>query len=236
MTMVSEPINASNPMGAYVEALMGQRGGRISERSIYYRKGPKGPEANWIVVSGSNQERMLHAITVKGWTPLPQYGEVGHKRRSSDPDGAFERYGVWGEILTRPGGAAEFPLSQILAFRWYDPERCPVPNVRFPQLEGADITEYVCPICESADTIFHEARHLGRHLFVHHHMDRTEIIAIGKELGVDFHRVVGEERGRGKRTVTPVIPEEPVNAADDAPQFSINRRRPGRPSREESFA
>lgn len=185
-------VMSSSPVIADVTNLQDLAGqlltqGRRSERVIYWRKPNKGLEASWITTGGTNMERQLQFLQ-RGFVPLTQYGEVGFKRRADDPDGPFERYGQWGPILTHPQGPREFPVDQIVAYRWYDPAFCPVPGVRFPQMVGVKIVEFDCPECNNAR--FHKATHLARHLRVTHGYDRAELVALGQELGLSFAKEI----------------------------------------------
>lgn len=194
------------------EALMGIAEGmlsnkRIEEDVIYYRKPEKTPdgkphsEPGWITWSDSQAGKQLE-LWKKGWSPLNAYGSIRPKKRDDAPDGPYDLYGPWGPILAHPTGPREFPVEQILTYRWYDAERCPVPGVRFPQLrqwlaEGNEISEYGCPECNTA--VYSKPIFLARHLRVSHSYDRAEIIALGRELGVDFSKEL-VRRGSGKIT------------------------------------
>jgi hypothetical protein len=159
---------------------LGQGKGKVSERCMYYRKPPRGLEAGWVVVQGTNAERQ-QGLFMKGFVPLQHYGFVNPQViEPPDPEAdTAQAYRTWAPILTRPGGPEEFPVSQLIEYRWYDPRRCPVPGVRFPQLEGASLTKFWCPECETV--YYHKAIHLARHLRSAHEWDRAEIGAYGKE-------------------------------------------------------
>lgn len=194
-----------------------------SERVIYYRNptvtqdGRPHHEPGWIHWGDSQEQKQVWEWA-KGRLPLNRFGAIEAKKNDDAPDGPFEKYGPWGPILCHPEGPKEFPVDQILTFGWYDPKRCPVPGVRFPQLrewiaEGNEITEYACPECNSV--AYREARFLGRHLKNTHGWDRLEIIAFGKEVGFDLSR---DFSGRGKITRTYGYDESESMAPSLAPE------------------
>lgn len=203
--------------------LGGQSRGRVSERAMYYRKPPTGNEAGWIVIHGTNPERQA-GLFQKGFVPLQQYGFVD-PQSVKGPDGEIHpdpSYRSWSKLLLAPGGPAELPVDQVVSYRWYDPNVCPVPGVRFPQLEGVRITKFWCPECEN--TYYHKATHLGRHLRVNHHYDRAEIAAYGAEVGISFAKeVIGGRRAVEEVAYVPPSEPEPEPAL---PQMEFDEVRP----------
>lgn len=204
------------------ENMLGNK--RTDEAVIYYRKplmanGKPHSEAGWICWSDSQAGKQLD-LWKKGWQPLNKYGEIRVKKSENQPDGPFDRYGPWGPILCHPDGPGEFPVDQILTFRWYDPERCPVPSARFPQLrewlaEGHEIDEYDCPECTLAR--YAKPVYLARHLRIAHNYERHEIIALGKEMNVDFSKEL-VRNGRVRRTYNLEDLPEPVQLTEPEPQ------------------
>ena len=155
------------------------------ERVIYYRR-----KNGWITWGDSQASKLLVKIQ-KGATPLAQYGEI---KDSKD---------LWGPIL-RAGGAHEFPVEQVLTYRWY--KDCPVKGVRFPQLAGVKIIEFPCPECARE---FHSPLHLGSHLRVMHGYDRSEVLKYGEAMNIDFSKVPG-----GKEVVSYDFAEAQEAAAE----------------------
>jgi len=212
--------------------MLGQAKGKVSERIMYYRLAPRGRAAGWIVTGGTNPERQLLYFR-KGMVPLDRYGFVNPQDvQVPDPESEqAEAYRVWSKILLSPGGPDEFPVSQIVEQRWYDPEICPVRGVRFPQLAGVHLQKFGCPECERV--YFHKAVHLARHLRASHEWDRSEIARYGEEAGISFLRE-GAGRG-GVEEVVYVMPDEPEPEPEPAPLMEIEefggpiRRGPGRP-------
>lgn len=189
----------------------GQGRGRVSERCMYYRKPPRGVEAGWIIVNGTNPERQ-QGLFQKGCVPLQQYGFVDPQAATVPPEmegdeGRAASYRTWSRILLAPGGPEEFPVSQLIEFRWYDPSICPVPHARFPQLVGVTITRVWCEECSTV--YYHKATHLARHLRTVHHYDRADVRAYGEQYGITFARDMGETK-RGPETVAYDLPPEPV--------------------------
>lgn len=201
----------------------GQARGKVSERSMYYKKPPTGNEAGWIVVMGTNPERQAN-LFMKGFVPLHQYGFVSPQ----DVDHEDPSYRQWSQILLAPGGADEFPVEQLVAYRWYDPTICPVPSARFEQLVDVKIERIWCPEC--SDVYYHKANHLARHLRTVHKYERTEILAVGQELGISFAKEITSGRAPVEQ-VGYALPPEPEPELP-LPQIEMDDTRPrgrGRP-------
>lgn len=202
--------------------------GRRRNPDVIYFRNKKG----WITWGDTQASKQLDKIR-KGSVPLPQYGRITH---SED---------IWGPILRHPDGPAEFPVEQVLAYRWYDRRRLPDIRpiiqvgreeqrqgaqpavIRFPQLVGVKITEYPCPeSClitlpdgKSVDKAYHDPVHLGNHLRVMHGYDRSEIIKYGDAMGIDFTKVPG-----GKELVTYEFDEVADEVRQDAEEaFEVER-------------
>lgn len=182
------------------------------EKVIYYRKPETYPavkgqrprkalEAGWIIIGDSNQSARDIQLQ-KGHVPLAEYGYI------QDTDPNYQQYGNLGPLLFHPGnrrtgqrpGAHLFPVEQIKANRWYDDELFPELVGMFPQLAGVEIVEYPCPDCGT--TAFLDAMDLGRHLRNSHDYDRTDLINLGQQLGINFSQVYdGKPGGRRVRTI-----------------------------------
>jgi hypothetical protein len=177
--------------------------GRSRDEVVGYYRLPDGyrdgAASRWITFADTQPGKRLPYME-RGWTPLPQYGRVWGK----DPDGNSSKEYVWLPILSTAQGRAEFPASQVLTYGWYRPERLPAPlrgrALDFPQLEkaiadGLEVHEYECPECTGQR--FFTPWALASHLRNHHDYDRAEIIALGKEVGVDFAKTL-------KRLINPM--------------------------------
>ena len=159
----------------------------------YYRRGANG----WIVVAATTPANRSH-YEYKGFTQLPQYGEfrngtTGGSAREADVNGvAWNPADEPWRLILQKGGAKEFPLAQVIAFRWH--VRPPYRDVVFPQLEGAEITNYQCPECDRG--LFSDlnpqkaAQDLKTHLTSKidnaHAYAPADLRELGKEWGINF--------------------------------------------------
>jgi hypothetical protein len=130
---------------------------RASMKVIYARRpykdintGKPIPSAGWITwIDDDTRTGALWNKVALGWQPLKQFGTLGSAQGNPD-----ER-GPWQRILEHRDGPALFPVDQLIEFGWFDPERVPVPGVRFPQLKGMKISMFPCPEC--SDRMFVKA-------------------------------------------------------------------------------
>lgn len=221
-----------------------------SERVCFYRTPQVTPDgtphrqAGWIGW-GDTQPNIQLGKIARGYLPLQQYGFIEAKRRDDDPDGAFEMYGPWGVILAQPGGMAEFPKSQILAFHWYDaarlrqslrnnlPANLPIRDgmVLWPQLSGTELKIFACPECTDWRAL--EAVFLARHLRIWHDYGQADILAFGQTHGVDFSAEMNRD-GRVLRSVMfgSATPEDTPDMAPEPEGFSFEVARPARRGRQ----
>lgn len=184
----------------------------LGDEVLYYRRpfltrdGGPAENAGWITWADSLSGTKLRDYEVRGFTPLRKYGYVNSEdrlnelitraRREGWQPRQFQAEYTWGPILRHPDGPAEFPLEQILALRWYEPQHCPVKDVQpaalFPQLRGHRVKHHGCPQCNRN---FAEvdgagaAKPLANHLRIMHDWDIQNILAFGKEIGIDFAHV-----------------------------------------------
>lgn len=151
-----------------------------------------GQHGKWITW-GDTQLGIQAGYRNRGWHALPQYGRV----TGILPDGSQPHGAVWYPILNHRHGPGEFPASQVQTYRWYRPESLPEPfrgkGIAFPQLNaelknGLEIREYSCPECH--EYFYFEPWHLATHLSNRHDYDRTEIIALGQQVGIDFTKSI----------------------------------------------
>lgn len=187
---------------------LGQNKGGGGDSIIYYRKPNKGVEAGWIVFGDSLSGTKLRDFVKRGFEPLMQFGSINDRRRdmrafgtkdspiapeyeSLSPNEHRARY-EWEGILTHPDGPAAFPVEQIIAYRWYRPENCPVPDAYFPQLAGKKIREYNCPE-RCGRNPFVDVDGVGgvsalrSHLRIMHEWDQANLQAYGARVGIDFN-------------------------------------------------
>lgn len=178
------------------------------DQVIYYRRplknrqGQPAENPGWITWGDSLSGTKLRDYVRRGFEPLMDFGTINTTQRmqraygskTSEAEGGWtnDRW-LWEPILSHPDGPAQFPVSQILAFGWHHPERCPVPDVVFPQLVGKKVKEYRCPErCGRAPFVeydgFGAIGPLATHLRVMHEWDRTALIAWGQSVGIDFNK------------------------------------------------
>ena len=172
------------------------------DQVIYYRRPRKGEDNGWIVWGDSLSGTKLRDHIKRGFEPLMQFGVINsadrdrrmYGDRSHPREEAMDkqRY-TWEGILTHPDGPAEFPVDQLVAYRWYRPEFCPVPDVYFPQLVGKQIKEYTCPErCGRPPFVSVEGvggvGTLRTHLRVMHNWDQANLQAYGARVGIDFNK------------------------------------------------
>lgn len=246
MSPIVRSPEADEALISAAQDIMNQGGKIRSERVCYYRTpkirvdGQAHTQAGWIGWDQTQQNIQLQKIG-RGYIPLRQYGFIEAKPKDEYPDGPYEMYGPWGQLLSNPEGVKELPADQIIAYFWYDenvlrnslngniPPTLRVKNglVMWPQLKGMNLKVYACPEC--GHIRFNEAIHLARHLRLWHDYDRADIIAFGKENGVDFSTQVirgGKVfQGYSFENVEPseFIPES--NDADD-PGFALELAKP----------
>ena len=183
-------------------AAFAQPNAGAGDQIIYYRRPRRGEHNGWIVYGDSLSGTKLRDYVRRGFEPLMKYGVInsnerdrrmcGDATRPRDETMTKDRY-IWEGILTHPDGPAEFPVEQLAAFRWYRPERCPVPDVYFPQLVGKQIKEYTCPErCGPPPFVAIEGMGgvgtLRTHLRVMHDCDQANLQAYGARVGIDFNR------------------------------------------------
>lgn len=135
---------------------------------MYWRR-PKregDPMSEWITIGpggatprGARDVGTYNLYLKKGFKPITQYGYV------KPPES--ERGWLDFVALIERGGAKEFPVSQILAYRWH--LRPPVPGVTFPQLEKIkdEIQHAVCPQCDFDIWAPPDDMSIGNRLFEH---------------------------------------------------------------------
>lgn len=164
------------------------------ETHMYYRK-PNG----WIIVGGVKGGKKDVFEEQRGFTPLKQFGELQDNHTNE-----------WEHILTHPDGPVAFPLEQVMAFRWYNPddipkscdweddeeEPCPVmlklmsEPVVFPQLSGHKVTELSCPECDKPPFSVVDGvggiQPLARHLSIMHDWDMDKLKKYGDAVDIDF--------------------------------------------------
>ena len=191
-----------------------------------YPQGRANPQAGWIFWADSQDGRQIEflregnklvALTV----PDPRNPRIQRPLaiRESDPD--YQAYGNWGPILCHPQGPGLFPLSQLLALGWYDPNRVPVPNVVFPALKGQKLTVWDCPECSDFTAITPQL--IARHLSRTHNWTPLDLDRLGKEWGVTFERAL-TNKGRREFDYSDDAEDDLDTAPAVPPDYEIERR------------
>jgi predicted RNA-binding Zn-ribbon protein involved in translation (DUF1610 family) len=169
--------------------------------SMYYRK-PDG----WIVV-GQSHATAFQEYMLRGFVPLSKYGQISAEDGDMSVTEAIER------LLTLPGGIEEFPVEQIVAYRWHlDP---PIEGLKFPQLDGMEFMSFECPECNCAS--FSDAATLAKHLRIKHEWQRRDLQVYSEETGINFTPRRGAIR-RYKMESRPTGPTVMI-ATEDATAF-----------------
>ena len=190
-------------------AAFNQPNAGAGDQIIYYRRPRSGEDAGWIVYGDSLSGTKLRDYVKRGFEPLMKYGVInsagrdtrtfGDKSHPADTTMTTARY-IWEAILNHPDGPAEFPVDQIIAFRWHRPDNCPVPDAYFPQLVGKRLREYQCPErCGRAPFVEVDGSGgiaiLRQHLRIMHRWDQANLQAYGERVGIDFNRADVQEFG-----------------------------------------
>lgn len=207
MTMDQAPSLFPEPIEAVAPPGRGKHG--------YYRK-----LNGWICVGPTTPSNRAD-FEYKGFTFLPQYGEFanGTNEARAQAKAVDDRGNPWNpaveqwRLIFQRGGAKEFPIDQIIAFRWH--LRPPYREVAFPQLDGVAIINYPCPECEKGVFASTNQREAAEQLRAHltcgvnqrHSYTPTDLRELGKELGINF------ESARVGR-MQEIRPLEPEHAAE----------------------
>ena len=185
------------------------QGRGLGDSVIYYRRpfltrdGDPAANAGWITWADSLSGTKLRDYEYRGFTPLRKYGPLNDEDRLNETlhrakkenwtKRQFDNEWIWGAILRHPDGPAEFPLDQIMAFRWYEPAQCPLRGVNpvelFPQLRGHKVKIHRCPQCArtfAAVDGFGAAEPFANHLRIMHEYDMVNILNFGQRIGIDF--------------------------------------------------
>ncbi len=177
---------------------------------VYYRRpfltrdGDPAENAGWITWGDSLSGTKRRDYETRGFTLLTKYGKINSLAREKSLENRilegeamtprqYQADYIWGPILRHPDGPAEFPVDQIMALRWFEPNNCPIKDVNpaelFPQLRGHKVKLYRCPQCNRS---FPEvdgsgaSMPLANHLRIMHDWDMTNILNYGERIGINF--------------------------------------------------
>lgn len=183
----------------------------------YYKR----PDNGW-VVTAPVWTSFRNDLEYKGFKYLPQYGaaplDLPGNKSTKDVNGRlFSTVEEPWRLIFQKGGAHEFPVSQIIAFRWHI--HPPYREVEFPQLEGVKIYDLFCPECDaifSSDFEQEAIEQLRTHLTTTvnpaHSYRPEDLKSLGGEYGIDFF---APRRARMARQKTVTV--EPVQVPDMTP-------------------
>ena len=183
-------------------------GGESGFPWMYYKRAQRGPAAGWVTIGpggsaspGGNRRDVgsYSLYTYKGWKPLTEYGVIA-------PPQASALVGAEYRQLLQNGGVREFPVAQVLAYKWHiNP---PISGLIFPQVEEVrnQINNFVCDECDFDIWFLEDDRETARSCFQHltriHNYPRREASLTLEAQGI--------------KTVAPFA----VRAAHDVPEVS----------------
>lgn len=134
----------------------------------YYKRGEDGsPMAGWVTSApggatpkGLRNVGALARFVSKGYKVLTAYGVAGVPTGSSRPGSRFI-------TLLQNGGAGEFPVSQVIAYRWHmEP---PIPGIIFPDYEANRhrVKHFACEDCDFEQWFLDDDRETANACFRH---------------------------------------------------------------------
>ncbi len=174
-----------------------------ARRPFFTRDGDEANNAGWITWVDTLSGTKTRDYEYRGFSILRKYGPLNDEDRLNEAlkQGSregwtkrqFDNEWIWGRILRHPDGPAEFPLDQIMTFRWYDPQHIPLrerkPVELFPQLRGHKVKIHRCPQCSRTFAEvdgFGAAEGFANHLRIMHEYDMINILNFGTRIGIDF--------------------------------------------------
>lgn len=203
-TLYPEPIEAHAPPGR------GRHG-------YWKRIEDGGLSSGWIVIASTSPSNRADS-EYKGSRLLSMYGEFvnGSAQPRAQAKEKDARGNPWNpalepwRLIFQLDGAKEFPIEQIIAYRWHI--RPPYREVNFPQLQGIEITNHGCPECDKgifssvnpAEAAQMLRTHLTSAIDAQHKYTVADLTALGKEWDIDF-----DSARMGRRSVRLEQPEEP---------------------------
>lgn len=162
----------------------------------YYKRRSDG----WIITSGAWPSAKADK-EFKGYDYLPafgtflmSFGDDINTANQRDRTGRkfFPHKEPWRLILQHPDGPAQFPVAQIIAYRWH--LRPPYREVRFPQMADVNVTDLFCPECEAGifsseseqEAVDMLRTHLTSKINDTHQYRPEDFRSLGESIGVDF--------------------------------------------------
>ena len=180
----------------------------------YYRRRSDG----WIVTAPA-WPSFENDMRFRGYERLFEYGvfrcDMGDKNKDIRGQ-AFDVIREPWRLIFQQDGAKEFSLAQVIAHRWHiNP---PYRGIKFPQLEGKNITTLYCPECDKGVFAHEEEAEAADQLRIHlmsaindrHRYTPKELSELGDEWGVNLmprrigKRPVRAERSKKEKVADPV--------------------------------
>lgn len=162
----------------------------------YYKRRRDG----WIITGGcwpsakADKEYKGFEFLPTFGTFLMSFGDDISQSNQRDRSGRrfFPHKEPWRLMLQHPDGPAQFPVSQIIAYRWH--LRPPYREVRFGQMDGVTVTDLFCPECENGifsadneqDAVDMLRAHLSSKINDTHQYRPEDFRSLGQQVGVDF--------------------------------------------------
>ena len=160
---------------------------RSENRNIpncYWRRGPRESNPGYIIVGDGEETRQADRWKRKGRTPLPQYSLTDRK---SPKTGAPEPIEYSEDSLDREryywffknGGAKEFPVEQIVEYKWHINPPYGLSVDAFPQLADYILPEPLwCQVCPPSKPPFNSAAQVVQHGMISHKLSLPDAKAL----------------------------------------------------------
>lgn len=160
---------------------------RSDNRNIpncYWRKGPEESTPGWIIVGPGEETTQANHWKEKGRQALPQYsltdrkspktGEIEPIEFAEDGLDRFRFY--W---FFKNGGAKEFPIEQIVEYKWHISPPYGLSADAFPQLEEYELpTPLWCAVCPPSKSPFNSPAQIIQHGMINHQLGIQEARAL----------------------------------------------------------
>ena len=146
----------------------------------YWRRGPKEVSPGWIIIGPGPETEQARRWKDGGREPLI---ELSLTDRVSPKTGQRERIDYSLDSLARSrfywlfknGGAKEFPIDQIVAFKWHINPPYEMSKEVFPQLEEYELPDpWWCAMCSPQIAPKNSAQQLLQHIIIGHGLPMSE--------------------------------------------------------------
>ena len=177
-----EPTVVMEPQSPYKKATP-----RSDNRNIpncYWRKGPDESTPRWIIVGPGEETAQSNHWKESGREALPQYSLTDRK---SPKTGAIEPIEFAQDGLDRfrfywffkNGGAKEFPIEQVVEYKWHINPPYGLSVDAFPQLAEYELpTPLWCAACPPSKSPFNSPAQIVQHGMINHQLGIQEARAL----------------------------------------------------------